>query len=290
MGRVAKYKKIKSCDPYSKKNGGNVDLSTVGVWGLGDNGRKAKKRSRRSEQLRKQKKRKDTSGSDGFDLPPSQKDEFDIKDLVGSLKKQVTKVKPENDVQVEKFKVQGNVASIPKTDQDEKKLARTLKLDTQVKKEEQKKVAVSNARMEGESKRAYAKRTKTETRQIIQRSATVNHEKRQKKKEFLNSKKKKRTLGDLYANQPDKDNNERDWSDEDEPEEVPFGEQAERPPIFRQIPRGAKAKKDSKQTAGGMSEEAVQAEKAAMELMRRKVQAQYAAIKTQRRRAGDFHL
>ena len=58
MGRVAKYKKVKSFDPYSKKNGGNVDLSKVGVWGLGDNGRKAKKRSRRAEVLRRNKKRR----------------------------------------------------------------------------------------------------------------------------------------------------------------------------------------------------------------------------------------
>ena len=35
MGRVAKYKKVKSFDPYSKKNRGNVDLGQVGVWGLG---------------------------------------------------------------------------------------------------------------------------------------------------------------------------------------------------------------------------------------------------------------
>jgi len=98
MGRVSKYKKIKACDPYSKKNGGNVDLSTVGIWGLGDNGRKKKRKSRTAERLKaqkgkKHKKNKNNDDGDGFDLPPSEADEFDLMDLMGSVKKQELKTK-----------------------------------------------------------------------------------------------------------------------------------------------------------------------------------------------------
>jgi hypothetical protein len=62
MGRVAKYKKIKACDPYSKKNGGRVDLKKVGMWGLGGSDRKAKKRSQKSELLRTAARSKDQEG------------------------------------------------------------------------------------------------------------------------------------------------------------------------------------------------------------------------------------
>ena len=72
MGRVAKYKKVKSFDPYSSKNRGNVNLNQVGIWGLGDSGRKTKKRSRRAEQLRSENKKKRvnnlTKNGGGFDL------------------------------------------------------------------------------------------------------------------------------------------------------------------------------------------------------------------------------
>ena len=40
MGRVARYKKLKSCDPFAK-NGGIM----TNMWGEGNNGQHAKKRS-----------------------------------------------------------------------------------------------------------------------------------------------------------------------------------------------------------------------------------------------------
>lgn len=301
MGRVAKYKKIKSFDPYSKKNGGKIDLGNVGIWGLSDNGRKVKKRSKRAEMLRSKKKRR-VSDNDGFDLPPSERDEFDINDLVGSIKKQeMSKTLKDEPYSVNRVAVNGNVATIPQSDSDERKAARMLNVKEQVKKEAEKKQAVTHTRMEGESKRAYAKRTKVETRQIIQRSADVNIEKKQKKKDFLNNKKKNKkkssnkwVASDDFNAVDDEETGtlitgERAVAMMDEPI---FGEQAERPPIFRQLPRGAKVKasgdKDAKKK--GMTDEQVEAEKHAMEMMRRRVQAQYAAIKIKRRRAGDFHL
>lgn len=287
-------------------------MSTVGIWGLGFNGQTAKKRSRRAEQLRRNKRQKRADGNkEGFDLPPSDKDEFDLNDLVGSVRKQklsnpmkVTAESSADDhLNFDRIAVDGVVASIPKSDKDEKKFASILKLDKQFKKESEKKETIKHTRMEGESKRAYAKRTKTETREIIKRSTEVNHEKRQKKKEFLNQKKKNRKKGGPTSTSYHERNIPRDDGFEDNvpttgekdfavTDQVRFGEVVERPPIFRQLPRGATpkdAKPEQKQTKG-MTEEAVRAEKDAMELLRRKVHAQYAVIKTKRRRAGDFHL
>lgn len=313
MGRVAKYKKIKACDPYSKKNRGQVDLSKVGIWGLGDDGRKAKKRSRRSEQLRAgRKKRERSEDEDGFDLPVK-RDEFDMKDLLGSVKKQKLSNPMKDDhadkdsalFSANRVVVNGNVATIPKTDEDEKKVARLLNVRSQVKKEIEKKEAKKHARMEGESKNAYTKRTKAETRQIIkQTTETKNQEKKQKKKEFLNNKKKNKKKGSAsYDTADERDGRGGGNGGESDTlitgeraiamvDEVRFGEQAERPPVFRQLPRGAKSKESTKKesTKTGMTDEQVAAERNAMELMRRKIQAQYAAIKLKRRRDGDFHL
>jgi hypothetical protein len=78
-------------------------------------------------------------------------------------------------------------------------------------------------------------------------------------------------------------------------DKVHFGEQAERPPTFRQLPRGAKAKEDktkksSSSKTKGMTDDQVEAEKDAMDMMRRRVQAQYAVLKEKRKRSGQFHL
>lgn len=315
MGRVAKYKKIKAVDPYSKKNGGRVDLSKVGIWGLGSNGRKVKKRSRRSEQLRASRNAKGRDIDEGgFDLPPSsRKDDFDLSDLTSVKKEKMVnplkddKASKNQDLfAADKVQVNGNVATIPKSDHDERKAARILNVKSQVQKEVDKKEAKKHARMAGESKNAYNKRTRAETRQIIkQTTVTQNVEKRQKKKEFLNNKKKKKRGDSASIVMDDDDDFERnDCRGPDTlitgeraiamVDEVKFGEQAERPPVFKHIPRGAKkqsvgSKTKSKQTKG-MSEEEVEAENRSMELMRRKIQAQYNAVKMKRRKAGDFHL
>lgn len=331
MGRVSKYKKIKSCDPYSKQNKklqpGGIDLSTVGVWGLGDDGRKPKKRSRTAERLkamRTSKKRQEklqqkygNNQMDGLDLPPSEKDEFDLSDLVGSVKKQkletsildtVTKDlcsatnTKEASFQSIVSTSTGNVACIPKSDHDETKVARLLKLDQQIKGKDEQKRIHNHQRMEGESKKAYSKRSKAETRQIIQNTTIrKNTEKLQKKKEFLKNKKKnkqnRKAGSDENSGYYEEDN--LDFVTDDRAaatDEVRFGEQAERPPVFRQLPRGAKKTKHTPkvkelQSKNGMSQEEIQAESNSMERMRRRVQAQYAAIRSKRRDAGDgFHL
>jgi hypothetical protein len=392
MGRLSNYKKIKSCDPYSKKNGGKIDLPTVGIWGLGDNGRKTKKRSMKAEKMKaKKEKNKSIQQSSkkgknsnnkfkndddgGFDIPPSDKDEFDMADLMGSVKRQKLETNDDmlgesttyatsaatassssnsnntnesesnnntNNDEAAYDKVMtstGNVANIPKTDQDESKVTRLLRLDKQAEQKSEKERKVSHARMEGESKRAYNKRAKAETRQIIKNSTIgpKNVEKQQRKNEFMKNKKKRKGRGgpsqnyasnNGYNNDDDDaaidndDKNENNRYRHSDPEKsfkedvVNFGERAERPPTFRTIPRGAKSKDKSTSTkaqsaqthtattatkvskksksnskgSNGMSDAQVEAERNSMEIMRRRVQAQYAAIRSKRHHAGDFHL
>jgi hypothetical protein len=203
---------------------------------------------------------------------------------------------------------------------DDTKVARLLKLDQQVllPTTNQSWAASSSSllRLPGESKRAYHKRTKVETRNVILQSTMTtlqrNTEKLQKKKEFLNLKKKhpknkqgrKRSFNDsdmTEYNDVDVEG-DGDYLDNDDP--VRFGEQAERPPTFRQLPRGAQSKKKNKFQQNALpahnhhqhqhhqnteSSKTVSAKE--MELFQRKVQAQYAAVRVKRRQAGEgFHL
>eukprot|EP00978_Attheya_sp_CCMP212_P034395 scaffold143861_cov60-Attheya_sp.AAC.1 len=81
-----------------------------------------------------------------------------------------------------------------------------------------------------------------------------------------------------------------------------FGEQAERPPVFTVLPRGARALEKTRQAKimmskkniaandNGTKESKIEAEQRSMEAMRNKVQAQYELIKARRKQAGDFHL
>lgn len=298
MGRVAKYKKIKAFDPYSKKNAGQLNLSNVGIWGLGESGRKAKKRSRRAEILRQNKKRKPNDTNGEFDLPPSERDDFDLDDLDDSVKKQKVETlgeAPSSNSET-RFSVGRNVATIPKTEEGERAVARVLRVDKQNKEIEKKKRLKAQARLEGESKRAYARRTKSETRQIVKQSTAVkNPEKMQKKKEFLNKKKNKnkfRQEQSGFVGTEEEMEKDRQLDMPPEPEAIHFTEQVERPPMFKQLPRGAKAKdyKTKKGSKPGMTEAQVKAESNAMEMIRRRVQVQYAAIKAKRKQAGDFHL
>ena len=216
-------------------------------------------------------------------------------------------------------------------DAEERETARLLKLDDQV--DKAKPVVADLGRLEGEGKNAYNRRVKAETREIIKRERQdrENPEKRARKKDFLNNKKKlkknrkKRRVWELEQGDNDQSNNTVGDDGGDKAGQdgggseggilitgeqavaaraaataVQFGEQAERPPIFRQLPRGAaklaaskngnNKKKGSPSRCDGMNAEEVQAEQLAMEQMRKKVQAQYSLIKRKRKRAGDFHL
>ena len=339
MGRTARYKKIKSCDPYSKKNGGKVSLGTVGIWGLSDNGAKPKKRSRTAERMRQEKinrrlKRQKHAPIDpsafkragnGLDRPPSDtEDDFDMADLQGSLSQQkpafqdldekntsslltLKSSKPTNhdsngdDDDDDTFKPPEKDI----IDRKEMREARDLlsKSSAAVNDAGNKKGAAKTAdRLANESKNAYNKRVKAETRQIIkqQKARDLNPEKRLRKKEFLKAKKQKKkgkgsqaaagnsnNFSNRYDHQYDSDDDRRRQSAEDTPH---FTVQAERPPTFHSLPRGASAKKKVTSNHKMSTDKDVQREQANLEKMRQQVQAQYAIIKAKRKRDGDFHL
>jgi hypothetical protein len=328
MGRVARYKKVKRSLTTNGGGGGDY-LDTVGVWGMGDSGRKAKKRSQTALKLRARRNKPAVSDHDVFDVAPAG-DDFDLSDIVGSVKREAN---PLTEVQTSTAaasmaipKLLTNTVNEPAVPVVDDTTAATLSppaIDEEQEillKKFEKQVAppppvvAAEARMPGESKRAYNKRVKLETRQIIQRANKQAHnsEKRQKKKDFLNQKKKRHRSNTVLDNQRDDHDECREtslpsdklWTGEQAVAEraratqVQFGEQAERPPTFGHLPRGAKRKQPaphSVTTHGnkGSSREAANVEaehQQAMDLMRRKVQAQYAAIKLRRKQSGDFHL
>ena len=109
MGRVSRYKKVKSIDPFSKNGSWKSDVGDCSTF------RRVKKKSKTAIKMKEQKlnklqrrmrggnkndngiDRKKSGGcngygdDDGYDLPPDGEDEFDLKDILGSIKKQKSK-------------------------------------------------------------------------------------------------------------------------------------------------------------------------------------------------------
>jgi hypothetical protein len=147
-------------------------------------------------ELRARRNKPAVSDHDAFDVAPPG-DDFDLSDIVGSVKREAN---PLTEVQISTVtaamaipkstscKVDTPSAPVadtaatlppPAIDEDQEKLLK--KFEKQVAPPPP--VVAAEARMPGESKRAYNKRVKLETRQIIQRANKQAHnpEKRQKK-------------------------------------------------------------------------------------------------------------
>ena len=112
MGRVSRYKKVKSIDPFAKNGSWKSDVGDCSTF------RRVKKKSKTAIKMKEQKlnklqrrmrggnkngniiDRKKSGGcngygdDDGYDLPPEGEDEFDLKDILGSIKKQKSKPNP----------------------------------------------------------------------------------------------------------------------------------------------------------------------------------------------------
>jgi hypothetical protein len=364
MGRVARYKKVKKSLSKATPNGadrisinnngkdskGSIDyFDRVGVWGLGDSGRKPKKRSLASMKLRAQRNKHLPDSKDLYDVAITEGDDFDLNDLIGSLKKEkqplddtplasATKISEEvakSNVPLYEANVEAEASVVPVIRDAVALPEKSISLfptteSTTIAMEDERlhkkfepqvnpkisTIVKSDGRMVGESKNAYSKRVKQETRQIIQRSNQQAHnpEKRIKKKEFLTMKKKggKHKRTNPYTNDDETDHDEYDDRNtstsgantfltgeqavaaRERATRVQFGEQAERPPNFTQLPRGAIPKnterKKQKVIMDGRNHIVEAEQQQAMELIRRKVQAQYADIKARRRNDGDFHL
>ncbi len=304
MGRVARYKKTKSFDKQHR--GGEY------VWGSMSSTMKRKRSITAERHHKKKSKRKGFIEDEGFDLPPG-KDDFDLADL--EVKKQKKRkldddlhtlsndIKPSTKVTSERVKIGNKVVScaIPQNDQEEREMVRSLNIDKKTGKSstDLRKQRTIEGRRKGESMNAFNKRLKEETEMALAndhrnkkaQDFTDNPEqvsKSQRRKEFLKKKKMKKRPVSSFQDSTD----DVLISSEQIATHVSFLEQAEQPPTFKQLPRGAKAKSVVKKDSDGKSldEAKIKAEQNAMEAMRRKVQTQYAKIKAKRREEGKFHL
>lgn len=224
MGRVAKYKKTKSFD---RNGSGGGDY----VWGTGTffSERKSKKRSlvARAHQKKKQesrKKRNWAGDNDGFDIPPSGKDDFDLSDLKVFKKQRLdenvllsntsppvvrkSNLSSEDQKNLDKPKAtiikpevrigdQTLSYTIPDNDEEEMHVAQSLNLDKSGKSINDRKAAGKplQGRKAGESMNAFRRRMKAETRMALiedhkqSREASKDNEDGQPKTEKVQRKK-----------------------------------------------------------------------------------------------------
>ena len=241
-------------------------------------------------------------------------------------------VKPSAIVKNEKVKI-GNTSiacHIPVDDQEEIKAAKMLQVDPRTGKStsiQSLRKSTIEGRREGESMNAFHRRLKEETKNALaenyknskpvkKRQAGDGEDeekmtKAEKRREYSKMRKKKKK-GKLNLSNLDEDDaigyGGKDHDDgfitgEEAAARISFLEQAEQPPVFNQLPRGAHNKLKLKMKGvsddgskskkpGKIDEEGkIKAEQDAMEIMRRKVQAQYALMKAKRRQGGtNFHL
>lgn len=284
MGRVSRYKKVKQC--YNNSN------SAFGAWGFQDVVQ-PRKRSRTAQRL----KPRDHSNNLRNTAPENEEDEFDLRTLhvrkkrvvenplqAASTKEAETRLGNKNlptattAVVVATSKQQQKPTTVTEETPEDAKLFRQI--SKQMKQDELNDFKKSMERNKGESKRAYRRRLKLETRNIIQQAQAPKHqnaEKKEKKKEFLKQKKKRKREGAAAATaiaaqpqqrqqQPAEDD---DVDDAPRPEPVVFGDCVERPPVFTQLPRGATRNRHGPSSS--------------IEALRDQVQKQYAALREKRR-------
>lgn len=307
MGRVAKYKKIRACDPFAKRSTRERSGLTIGAGAEAlDPRRKASLRKRERRARKRPKKREKRRGEDfdgGLDAPPSEKDDFDLSDPSLTVRRE--KRRPANPLLETTTTTTAAVASsgpalachIPADDKEEARVARELNATADgaggASNAASKRVErITSGRKEGESMRAFKKRVDEETRQILLREAAAKNAtrkrsaaKEEKKRAYLNKRKtmkKGKRKGKFQQND--------DYDDDDGGLVVVtkgLVEQAERPPVFSALPRGAKRKDDRKNQDGEgrsrMDEDKQAKERRSMEIMRDRVVASYALIKAKRR-------
>ena len=294
MGRVARYKKVKSVDPFAKTSSWSSDVGDTACASL----RRTKRRSKTAMKMKEQKasksqrrggkkdginNNKKSGGSNGFgesgyDLPPEGEDEFDMADLMGSVKKQSAKpvllVDPRKQVSTV-----SSVASNTNNEGEEEKWTRKLeKVDTRgvVKGSSNEAhdfttntAASTTSKKKGKKNKTAPKpknstgvTAKTPTRDIIAAcsnpnalktkrvadqfaSSSTNTAKQERRKAFLESKKLKKRKRAVDVDDSDDNNYVRHHQLQKQSIAAPIiarntiDDQVERPPIFSTLPRGA---------------------------------------------------
>ena len=323
MGRVARYKKVKSVDPFAK-NGSSWKSDVGDCTTLRRKKRRSKTAEKHKEQKMKKRNRKGGEGGgsngfgsdDGFDLPPSGKDEWDWSDIVGSVKKQ----------QHKKEELSDNATPMP-TVVPSKGAAHKVATAPDKKKQQKKTIIPSKANIKKSFEMGDKITSRTSTREIIETYSRPNSSKRlsengdsdgmtnraQKKKAFLDSKKNKKrrrqmeqelddeeyaarqkALRSLHSSQSSPDIaqskthlvQQSNYSETLRTRTV-IESQVERPPTFSSLPRGARTKKAAIEGRNDREndDQRIKKEQQQMELMRQRVMQSYAKLRESRRMA-----
>mmetsp|Transcript_59474 Transcript_59474/g.71495 ORF Transcript_59474/g.71495 Transcript_59474/m.71495 type:complete len:344 (+) Transcript_59474:153-1184(+) len=213
MGRVARYKKAKACDFFSKANrggknqslGSHEDIGFVRLDGIGNQRRKRlETKVARRKYMQKKLKNGKINIKDAFDAPPDEEDDFDMATLF-KVKKQESipnvlrldndrndvqyisaSQKPQNTNSVGSNQKEGNLikkeqdnnvltCSIPRTNEDEKNNARILndKKHATASSSTDQKAKLEGRR-EGETMKAFKRRISQETRALLRTDASKN--------------------------------------------------------------------------------------------------------------------
>lgn len=315
-GRPTKKKRSKTAEKLKqnklkRRRGVDIDRFNCGVGGY-DLPPSGKDEFNLSDF--KVKKIKKQNWDDGLNLNSSS---LSSSSSAFTLKK--SDVTPKAAISNDKVKV-GNrsvTCTIPKDDKEERKMAKSLNIDLNSGKSKSNITKTIHERQAGESKTAFKKRMKQgaiaalaqDFKNKNSRNANSGNDweadaggsnRQQKRKESMKQKKLKKKKGvavlrnnDTFDDRVDNDMNyEKGFiTGENAVAAIPsFLEQAEAPPSFDRLPRGAVHKKLTMKMKNGMDDKSIKAEQDAMEAMRRKVQAQYSLLKAKRRQEGSFHL
>ena len=310
MGRVARYKKVKSIDPFAKHGSWKSDVGDCATL------KRVRHKSKTSLKMKEQKMNKlqqrtrgkkkeddDVVGrrgggsngwgdDEGYDLPPEGGDEFDMNDLMGSVKKQrrnkAMSLLLEDDATTKKLLTP--VSSYTKVSSAN---GHVTKKDNNVSPPSQAKINVSKKKLDNAPYDGTTAITaKTSTREIIascsnptpskkQNGSTIDdatNMKQEKRKAFFEKKKLKKKIkrGGIYDDDDDDDDNTNKHvynvssstdiekkteikknSDTIVARTVAFDIQVERPPTFTMLPRGANKldkNKKMKMSTGGREE------------------------------------
>jgi hypothetical protein len=336
MGRVARYKKVKSIDPFAKNGSWKSDVGDCST--LHRVKRKSKtaikmKEQKMSKLQRRSRGKKDKEGDvrkgggsngwgddDGYDLPPEGGDEFDMNDLMGSVKRQG---QGPNLLLLENDNAYAGAAKLPSTSPSSSpsRFGGASPSTGNMSKISAAANGNANARKSDATKATIT--AKTPTREIIAScsnptnaankrrgdadASTGTSSKQEKRKAFFEKKKtKKRKRGRADDDDDDDDDynanrnpdatvaskkhltKQQNYSDTMVARTAAFDVQAERPPTFTMLPRGASklAKKKSDITTtieGDDDQQRIRKEKRDMEAMRERVMQQYAILRESRR-------
>ncbi|KAL3817530.1 hypothetical protein ACHAXA_003703 [Cyclostephanos tholiformis] len=341
MGRVARYKKVKSIDPFAKNGSWRSDVGDCSTL------HRVKRRSKTALKMKARKMNKSKrrargeraddvaiggrgGGSngygddDGYDLPPEGGDEFDMNDLMGSVKRQGHD-KPNlllgddngaAQLSTSASSTPSRFVGVPSSIGNMTSKGSVINNKANTKKNDSATTLIVTAQTPTRDIIAACSNptptTKKNKRQIDDDSYTGMSKQEKRKAYFEKKRLKKRKRASAGDDDEDDDvyianrnaetkfaakkhpAKQQNYSDTVIARTAAFDVQAERPPTFTMLPRGAHklAKKnrdggvDTTSTGKEGVDQRIRKEKQSMEAMRERVMKQYAILRESRRNGG----